>query len=84
MMSLEEYTAEAKKEIRKRLKTEPRKELEKYILTLEKKGHIKASYEEDTDKEVAEITGCPVNPDPAGFAYSIFMLYPDYPPRKSK
>lgn len=84
MMNLEEYIVEAKKEIRKRLKNEPRKELEKYILTLEKKGYIKASYEEDIDEEVANLTGCPVNPNPAGFAHGIFMLYPDFPNKSNK
>lgn len=82
MMTLEEYTTAVKEEIRKMLKAEPRKELEMYILTLEKKGYIKASYEEDIDEEIAEITGCEARPDPGAFAYGIFMLYPDFPPNK--
>ena len=79
MMTLEKYAEEAKKGIRERLRAEPRKEIEKYILTLEKKGFIKASYEEDIDEELAEITGCEARPDPGAFAYGIMMLYPDFP-----
>ncbi|MGN1450717.1 MAG: hypothetical protein ACI4XQ_01355 [Eubacteriales bacterium] len=83
-MNLEEYTAEVKKEIRKRLRAEPEAELEEYILTLEKDGYIKDSYESSLDEEVAALTGCPANPNPSGFAYGIFMLYPDLPPKYSK
>ena len=83
-MTLEEYTKKAKSKIREYLKAEPRKELEKYIMTLEKRNYIKAAYEQDADAEVAEITGCSAEPKPESFAYGIMMLYPDLPPKWDK
>lgn len=83
-MTLEDYTKKAKEKIREYLKAEPRKELEKYIMTLERRGYIKSGYEQDIDPETAEITGCEAKPKPEAFAYGIMMLYPDLPPKWDK
>lgn len=78
-ITLEEYIQVAKEAVRWYLQGAPRKEREKYILTLERRGYIKDAYEEDIDPEEEKITGCPAVPDPTGFAYGISMLYPDFP-----
>lgn len=81
MMSLAEYTEAVKNGLRERLKAAPRQDREKYIMTLEKKGYIKESYEQDIDKEVAELTGMSGKPNPASFCYAAALQYPELPAR---
>lgn len=76
MMSLEKYTEEAKKGIRERLKAEPRKDVEKYIMALERRGYIESSYNENV--KLCKIRGTE-NINPNSYCYGIMMLYPDFP-----
>lgn len=86
MLTLDEYTAEVKRHIREAFKKRPRREVELYLMALEKKGYIRRSYESDLKKsaKILRLEGKDLDdmdryPNPSGFCYVAILEYPDLP-----